>query len=54
MEPFTNVFRPILPKPIGHLMPLSAFGVKPVIRLKNGRNGRNRWGRMMPMLWGPR
>ena len=40
-EPFTSVFRTILPKLIGHLTPLPACGAKPVIPLKNGLNGRN-------------
>ena len=44
--PFTNAFRPILPKRIGHRTRLPACGAKRVIPLKNGPNGANRWERM--------
>lgn len=42
----TSVFRPILPKRIGHRTRLPACGAKRVIPLKNGPNGANRWERM--------
>ena len=40
--PFTSVFRPTLPKRIGHPQPLPVCGVRQMIPLKNGRNGANR------------
>lgn len=42
----TSVFRPTLPKRIGHRTRLPACGAKRVIPLKNGPNGANRWERM--------
>lgn len=38
----TSVFRPTLPKRIGHPQPLPVCGVRQMIPLKNGRNGANR------------
>lgn len=38
----TSVFRPTLPKRIGHPQPLPVCGARQMTPLKNGRNGANR------------